>query len=107
MRPAGPARAGYYYETLRVPRSATYVRHSHDDDELVEEDDDDDDDVEDYPLFYGRTSPRTSLFQERELHRDRMERSLSRYRLFEERGGILTLLTRVEEVSNVQKTLCT
>lgn len=41
-------------------RSATYVqRHLHDDD--------DDKDDEDYPLFYDRTSPRTSLFQECEL----------------------------------------
>lgn len=30
-------------------------------------DDDDDEDDEDYPLFHGRTSPRTSLFQECEL----------------------------------------
>lgn len=76
-----------YYHSERL-RSATYVqRHLHDDD---------DKDDEDYPLFYGRTSPRTSLFQECELL---WKRSLSRYRLLERSRGILRFLFREERAS--------
>lgn len=91
--PCGSCPSGYYYETPRVPRSATYVqRHS--------------------PMTTTRTTTKITHFSTaaRPLEpryiknasyfggRDRIKRSLSRYRLLERSRRNLTLLILEESL---------